>query len=55
MHIWQLEMQEQEGPKVGPGSWPILAHFAHPTSLCYIGKISEKNSEAPLDQILDCW
>ena len=38
---------------MGPGPRSILAHFAHLTPLHYIDKISEKNSGAPLDQILD--
>ena len=41
MHIAQLKMQE-----------PILAHFTRPTSLCYIGKISDISAPS-LDQILD--
>ena len=30
------------GPKVGSGPLPILACFAHPTPLRYVGKISAK-------------
>ena len=39
--------------KRGPGPQPVLAHFTHPTLLCYVGKISEENSGTPPDQILD--
>ena len=42
-----------QGPKAGPGSWPILACFAHPTPLYYISKISEKFLAPPFDQMLD--
>ena len=42
-----------QGPKADPGLWPIFALFTHLTPLCYISIISEKNSGAPLDQILD--
>ena len=42
-----------QGPKVAPGPLLILACFAHLPPLCYIGKILEKISEAPLYQILD--
>ena len=41
-----------QGPEAGPGPQPILAHFAHPTMLRYIGKILGKFL-APPDQILD--
>ena len=42
-----LKCKSFQGPKVGPGPRPILAHFAHVTPLHYVGKISEKISGAP--------
>ena len=58
MHIWQLKMQELPRPQ--GRAWTL--YFTNPNLLHYAGKISEKISEAPLDQILDppvegngCW
>ena len=45
--------KSSQGPKVGPGPRPILARFARPTPLRYVGKISRKFLPPPLDQILD--
>ena len=45
MHIWEFKMQELPGPLGGP--WPLLAHFARPTPLRYISKISRKNFGSP--------
>ena len=36
-----------------PDPKPRYAHFAHPTPLCYVGKIGRSRAGAPLDQILD--
>ena len=40
-----------------PGQYWVTSlpqlRFTHATPLCYIGKISEKISGAPIDQILD--
>ena len=36
-----------------PDPTPRYAHFAHPTLLCYVGKIGWTRAGPPLDQILD--
>ena len=41
-----------QDPKADPGPWLILAHFAHPTPLRFVGKISGKLFGFP-HQILD--
>ena len=40
--------------RVGPGPQLILARFAHPTPLRYVGKISEKISGPP-PPLTKCW
>ena len=42
-----------QGPKGGPGPWPIRAHFVCMTLLYRVGKNWTKKFGAPLNQILD--
>ena len=46
-HFWWLKCRSFQGPKVGPGPWPVLTHFAGSTLLHYISKISKKKKTDP--------